>query len=162
MVTNLPEVAKAQWRRVSEARDPETKLKELRKFYSLVPKHKGTKNLLKQVTRQMARLREEIEIKRKRSVGSYVSEWNKPKHGAGRVVILGDNYILIKKLFGILSSKTKSAPSYWRFEPEYGIMEDGHIQFQLVSLPPIGISDSIDYRIFNFIKTAEFVIIALD
>ena len=162
MVTNLPEEAKAQWRKVSEAKDPETKLKELQKFYSLTPKHKGTKNLLKQVTRQMARLREEIEIKRKKSVGSYVSEWNKPKHGVGRIVILGNNYLLVKKLFSILSNKAKNIFSYWQFEPVYGIIEDNYVQFQLVALPPLGISDSADYKIFNYIKTADFVIVALD
>lgn len=162
MVTNLPENAKAQWRKVSEAKDPEIKLKELQKFYSLVPKHKGTKNLLKQVTRQMARLREEIEIKRKKSVGSYISEWNKPKHGVGRIVILGDDYFLVKKLFNILSNKTKDFFSYWKFEPEYSVIESDHVQFQLVALPPLGISDSVDYKIFNFIKAADFIILPLN
>ncbi len=159
MVTNLPEEAKAQWRKVSEAKDPETKLKELQKFYSLVPKHKGTKNLLKQVTRQMARLREEIEIKKKKSVKSYISNWNKPKHGVGRVVIIGDDYTLIRKLFNILSNKIKD--SYWEFEPEYGILDDNYVQFQLVALPPIGVSDSVDYKIFNFVKAADFIILVL-
>ncbi len=159
MVTNLPEEAKAQWRKVSEAKTPEEKLRELQKFYSLVPKHKGTKNLLRQVRRQMAKLREEIEERKRKKVGTYISKWNKPKHGEGRIAIIGDDFLIISEAFNQLSHKDEEQNLTWQFEPSYSIIGDEHVQFQLVALPPLGISDSLDYKIFNFLKTVDFVFI---
>ncbi len=158
MVTNLPEEAKAQWRKVSEAKTPEEKLRELQKFYSLVPKHKGTKNLLRQVRRQMAKLREEIEERKKKKVGTYISKWNKPKHGEARIAVVGDDFLVISEAFNKLSHKEEQSFS-WQFEPSYSIIGNEHVQFQLVALPPLGISDSLDYKIFNFLKTADFVFV---
>jgi len=159
MVTNLPKEARAQWRRVSEAKDPKTKLEELRKFYSMIPKHKGTKNLLKQVRRQMARLREEIE-ERRRGGGTYLSNWNIYKHGIARIGLLYDDYKLGIKAFKILSNRDVDENIIWNFEPFYGVLSYEYIQFQLALLPPLNISESIDYKILNYVKsTVDYVFI---
>jgi len=159
MVTNLPKEAKAQWRRVSEARDPKTKLEELKKFYSMIPKHKGTKNLLKQVRRQMARLREEIE-ERKKGGGTYLSRWSVYKHGIARIALLYDDYNLGIKAFKIFSNRDVEDNIIWSFEPFYGVLSHEYIQFQLVLLPPLGISESIDYKILNYVRsTVDYIFI---
>jgi len=160
MVTNLPEAAKSQWKRVVEAKTPEQKLEELKKFLSMVPKHKGTKNLIKQCKRQMARLREEIEERKKKKTGVYISNWLKSKHGEGRIAIIGFSHEAIEKAFRYLSHKDVQYP-YWLYEPFYSIYEVDNIQFQLVSTPPLGIKDSLDYKIYNYLKTCDFVIGAL-
>ena len=65
MVTNLPAEARHKWMEVSQARDPELRLKLMAEFLSLVPKHKGTAKLCAHVRRLMSQLRDEIE-RRKR------------------------------------------------------------------------------------------------
>lgn len=60
MVTNLPPDALAQFRRVVASRTPEEKLKNLRVYLSMIPKHKGTAKLVVQVKRQIAKLEAEI------------------------------------------------------------------------------------------------------
>lgn len=160
MVTNLPEEAKAQWRRVIAARSPEEKLEELKKFYSLIPKHKGTKNLLIQITRQMARLREEIEERKRKKVGTYVSRWELEKHGIARIAILSADQLLAERVFRDLADKEVEESERWRYEPIYGILSDGIVQFQLVLLPPYGHSDSLDNKIYSFIKgSVDFLLI---
>jgi len=158
MVTNLPEAAKSQWKKVVEARNPEQKLKELKKFLSMVPKHKGTKNLIKQCKRQMAKLREEIEYKKRRKTGIYITNWLKSKHGEGRISIIGYDHDLIRSLFNYLSHKKMDNYPFWLYEPFYSIYEVNNIQFQLVSLPPLGIKDSLDYKIYNYLKTSDFIL----
>ena len=158
MVTNLPEAAKSQWKRVVEAKSPEQKLEELKKFLSMVPKHKGTKNLIKQCKRQMAKLREEIEERRRRKTGVYISNWLKSKHGEGRIAIIGLDQSIIVKVYNYLSHKSIQNFPYWLYEPQYSIYEADNIQFQLVALPPLNIKDSLDYKIYNYLKTCDFVI----
>ena len=63
MVTNLPQEAKMKWNEVTLTRNPEEKLQLMGEFLSLVPKHKGTEKLCRQVKRQMAQLRDELEKK---------------------------------------------------------------------------------------------------
>lgn len=158
MVTNLPEAAKSQWRRVVETKTPEQKLEELKKFLSMVPKHKGTKNLIKQCKRQLAKLREEIEEKRRKKTSVYISNWLKSKHGEGRITIIGLDQTSVLNVYNYLSHKSINNFPYWLYEPHYSIYEVGNIQFQLVALPPLNIKDSLDYRIYNYLKTCDFVI----
>lgn len=162
MVTNLPEAAKSQWKRVVEAKTPEQKLEELKKFLSMVPRHKGTKNLIKQCKRQMAKLREEIEEKRKRKTGVYISNWLKSKHGEGRIAVVGLDQPTIITVYSYLSHKPMQNSPYWLYEPQYSIYETNNIQFQLVALPPLGIKDSLDYKIYNYLKTCDYVIGTID
>jgi ribosome-interacting GTPase 1 len=61
MVTNLPPEALAQYRRVVGSKSKEEKLKNLRIYLSMIPRHKGTGKLLVQVKRQISKLEDEIE-----------------------------------------------------------------------------------------------------
>lgn len=159
MVTNLPENVKAQWRRVVAAKDPETKLVELLKFYSMVPKHKGTKNLLKQVRRQISKLREEIEERKKRKYKQHITAWEEPKHGVARIGLISDDYFLSAKFFFFLTGLKIN--NMWKHEPIYGTYSDGTLYFQVVYLPPINISDNLDYRIANYCRTCDILFICL-
>jgi len=160
MVTNLPENVKAQWRRVIAAKDPETKLVELLKFYSMVPKHKGTKNLLKQVRRQISKLREEIEERKRRKYAQYIPAWEFPKHGVARIALLSNDYYLSASFFKFLTG-IDVLEAMWRHKPIYGIYSDGTLQYQIVYLPPLYISDNLDYKIASFCKTCDMLFIIL-
>jgi len=79
MVTNIPEKAKAKWAEAIAARDPETKLRLLREFYSVMPKHKSTEKLELSIKRQISSLQQEVERKRTRKTGSTKLEWTVKK-----------------------------------------------------------------------------------
>ncbi|MCW4035905.1 MAG: GTP-binding protein, partial [Candidatus Bathyarchaeota archaeon] len=65
MPANLPAEAKAKWFEVTLTRNPEERLRLMGEFLSLVPKHKGTDKLCRQVRRQMSQLRQEIEDRKR-------------------------------------------------------------------------------------------------
>ena len=88
MPANLPPEARAKWMRVARARTKEEKLQALIEFLSAVPKHKGTEKLVKQVRRQIARLKREIELEKVKKRGSRPSLFVE-KEGAFQVVLLG-------------------------------------------------------------------------
>lgn len=157
MVTNLPEKAKAQWVRVSMAKDSEDKLRELQVFYSLVPKHKGTEKLLKQVKRKMASLRVEIRERKSRPKAvHYISKWSIPSHGVGRISLLGFAQESLRVLFSFLTERVIEAPVV--YEPHFGMLDGGHVQFQVALLPPIGKSLSLDERVFSFCKNSHLIL----
>ncbi|TEU11433.1 GTP-binding protein, partial [Candidatus Bathyarchaeota archaeon] len=139
MVTNLPPDAKAKWNEVTQTRNPEGRLRLMGEFISLVPKHKGTERMCRQVKQQMARLRQEIEDKKKaakrRSAPSYFIE----KAGAAQLAVVGlTNAGRSSLLRAVTNSQVEVAS--WPFatrKPTPGMLPYKDIQFQLVEAPPI-------------------------
>jgi ribosome-interacting GTPase 1 len=168
MVTNLPPDAKSKWNEVVETRNPETRLKLMGEFLSLVPKHKGTDKMCAQVKRQMAQLREEIEDKKKaakrRSGPSYFVE----KAGAAQVVVVGPtNAGRSSILKAVTNSSVEPAP--WPFStrvPTPGMLPYKDIQFQLVEAPPIveGSSEgkSDGFQVLSAARNSDAIIIVVD
>ena len=64
MPTNLPPQARVKFEEYTQAKTPEEKIKKLREFYALIPKHKGTEKLEKFIRRRIAELRKEVEKKK--------------------------------------------------------------------------------------------------
>jgi ribosome-interacting GTPase 1 len=168
MVTNLPPDAKAKWNEVTQTRNPETRLKLMGEFLSLVPKHKGTDKMCSQVKRQMAQLREEIEDKKKaakrRSTPSYFVE----KAGAAQVAVVGPtNAGRSSLLKAVTNASVKPAP--WPFStrvPTPGMLPYKDIQFQLVEAPPIvfGSSEgkSDGFQVLSAARNSDAIIILVD
>ena len=168
MVTNLPPDAKSKWNEVVESRNPETRLKLMGEFLSLVPKHKGTDKMCAQVKRQMAQLRDEIEDKKKaakrRGGPSYFVE----KAGAAQVAVVGPtNAGRSSLLRAVTNSSVEPAP--WPFStrvPTPGMLPYKDIQFQLVEAPPIvaGSSEgkSDGFQVLSAARNADAIIIVVD
>ena len=89
MVTNLPPDAKAKWNEVTQTKNPEGRLLLMGEFLSLVPKHKGTERMCRQVKQQMARLRQEIEEKKKAAKRRRAPSYFIAKTGAAQVAVVG-------------------------------------------------------------------------
>lgn len=89
MVTNLTQEAKAKWAEAIAARDPETKLRLLREFYSVMPKHKSTEKLELSIKRQISSLQQEVERKRTRKTGSTKLEWTVKKKEELQLALVG-------------------------------------------------------------------------
>jgi len=156
MVTNIPQKAKAQWDRVSAARFPREKLRELEIFKSMVPRHKGTDKLLMQVKRKMALLRSEISEGKRSKTATYVSKWTQPKHGAAKIALVGSSPQQLVAAFHHLTDRQKWPREL--FEPHYGILEGGRVQFQIVLLPPLTKSPSIDEKTFNLCRNSDLIL----
>jgi len=139
MPTNLPSEARHKWNEVSMARDPAEKLRLMREFLSLVPKHKGTAKLCAQVKRQMAILRREIEEKKRRRTGRGGPKFFIEKGGAAQIVILGPTKVGRSSLLASLTNAKVEVSSYpfTTTEPTPGMMPYLDVQFQIVEAPAL-------------------------
>jgi ribosome-interacting GTPase 1 len=168
MVTNLPPDAKSKWNEVTQTRNPETRLKLMGEFLSMVPKHKGTDKMCSQVKRQMAQLREEIDEKKRaakrRSAPSYFVE----KAGAAQIAMVGPtNAGRSSLLKAVTNASVEPAP--WPFStrvPTPGMLPYKDIQFQLVEAPPIveGSSEgrSDGFQVLSATRNSDAIIIVVD
>jgi len=170
MPANLPAEAKHKWNEVTLTRNPEERLRLMGEFLSLVPKHKGTEKMRRQVKRQMAQLREEMErkrlqAKRARSGGP---SYYVPKAGAAQLAVVGaPNAGRSSLLRAVTNSQVQVAE--WPFSttvPTPGMLPYEDIQFQLVEIPPL-VEGSSEGRAGGFmnlacIRNADGVILVVD
>jgi len=139
MPTNLPMACKAQYNKVLQAGSPKEKLRELEKFYSMIPKHKGTEKLRMHVRRQIASLKAQIEEAKRRRASTASYSWMVEKHGAAQMVLLGFTKTGKSSLLARLTNARPLVASYpyATVEPEVGMLAYEDIQFQLVEAPSL-------------------------
>jgi len=137
MPANLPPEAKAKWLKVSEAKTPEEKLRALKEFLAVVPKHKGTEKLRRQIKRQMAILRREIETARRKK-GKQFSFFVE-KEGDVQLVRLGlPNSGKSALLRALTKAKVPSGSEPFETKrPVPGVMRWRGVYFQVVDTPSI-------------------------
>ena len=137
MPANLPAEARAKWKKVMEARNPEEKLKALQEFLSSIPKHKGTEKLRALVKRQIAKTREEIE-KRKEKKGKRQGFFVK-KDGDIQLVLLGLPNSGKSYLTGQLTNaKVVSTPAPFETQkPIPAMMQYEGVYVQIIDTPSI-------------------------
>jgi len=136
---NLPAEARHKWREASEARRPEEKIRKLREFLSLVPKHKGTENLRAQVKRKIATLRREITEKKHRKAGLGGPKFFVEKEGDAQIVILGPSNVGRSSLLSFLTNAKVGISNYLYTTKELtpGMFQYEDLQFQLVEAPAL-------------------------
>jgi ribosome-interacting GTPase 1 len=139
VVTNLPAEAKAKWAEVAACRSTPQKIKLMREFISLVPKHKGTNKLLGNVRRRIAALERELEKTKARRKGSRGSSFSVAKEGAGQIVILGPTNVGRSSLLAsVTNAKVETTPiPYATRKPVVGMLPYQDVQFQLVEAPAL-------------------------
>ncbi len=138
MPTNLPPQARLKFEEYTQAKTPEEKIKKLREFYSLIPKHKGTEKLEKFIRRRIAELKREIEKKkpekRARRVGPFIK-----KKGAAQIVLLGytnSGRSTILKL--LTNARVRISPNpFTTSDPFEGAMRIKGTFIQFVETPPL-------------------------
>jgi len=170
MVTNLPQEAKMKWNEVTMTRNPEERLRLMGEFLSLVPKHKGTEKLCRQVKRQMAQIKDEQEKKKRQqqSRKGATSSYYVPKAGAAQVAVMGPPNVGRSSLLRAVSNSSVEVTD-WPFGtmvPTPGMLPYLDIQFQLVEIPPIveGSSEGRNEGFMNLssVRNADAVIIVVD
>ncbi len=163
MVTNLTQEAKAKWAEAIATKDPEVKLRLLKEFYSLMPKHKATEKLEMNIKRQIAALEEEIEERRSKGKrkGSTRQEWTVKKEGMLQVAVVGSIEQSIK-LFESLTGKTVSIYEAL-VRPKIGIFNALNINIQLVLTPIDSIigEDRLD-RFVSIARNADAIIVMVE
>jgi len=168
MVTNLPPEAKRKWFEVTLTRNPQERIRLMREFLSLVPKHKGTEKMCSHVKRQISQLSEEIERKRRAAKRGRAPSYFPEKAGAAQVVILGPTNVGRSSLLRAVTNATPPVAPYpfATRKPIPGMLPYLDIQFQLVEAPPLvegaaeGRSDG--FQILSLARNADGVILMVD
>ncbi len=159
MVTNLPAKAKAIWAKAMIVKDPEEKLELLKQFYSSFPKHKATERLEVQIKRQIKRLEEEIENKRKKH-GKVINIWNVKKEGDIQVTVLGTFYDTLNFFEKIVGLEIDQFEVYTR--PQIGTLKIDSILLQVLLCPfDESIGEEKQKKISNLLYNADLFLIIL-
>lgn len=158
MPINAPvEYFKAEEKYLS-AKTREEKIRYLEEMIRLLPKHKGTSNLLSQLRGKLAKLKKEVEKEKKARKGKK-SEFTIKKEGAGRACILGltnsGKSTLLKMLTGI---DVEIAPyEYTTTKPEVGMMKYEDVWIQVIEIP-----STFTPEVMNLIHGCDVVLMVLD
>jgi ribosome-interacting GTPase 1 len=139
MPTNLPPEAKNKWEEVEATKNPREKLRLLREFLSLVPRHKGTARLCVNVKRQITNLEKEIEEKKHKKAGRTSSKIFLEKEGAAQIAVLGMTKVGKSSLLAAATNaKVEISPNpYTTRQLVPGTLNYQDIQFQLVEVPAL-------------------------
>lgn len=168
MVTNLPIRAKIKWAEVVAAKDPREKIRLMREFLALCPKHKGTEKLIAHVKRRIAQLEDELEYMRRAKARSRHESLVIEKSGDIQAVILG--YTKSGRS-SLLSALTNAKPEisnrpFTTLKPIPGMLTYSGVMIQLIEAPPLirkfGESCSRGFTTLNLVRTADCLIIMVD
>jgi len=168
MPTNLPPDAKKKWDEVEATRNPNEKLKVLQEFLGLVPRHKGTEKLQKQVKRQIATLRRELEEKKKTKAVKGGPKFFMEKEGAAQIIILGPTKVGRSSLLASVTNAKVEISDYpfTTREPTPGMFPFEDIQFQIIEAPPL-VKDAADgegmgMQVLGLARNADGIILMVD
>ncbi len=161
MVTNLTNEAKSKWAEAIATKDPEKKLKLLKEFYSLFPKHKGTEKLEMNIKRQIKSLEEELESKKSKKSTSSVNIWSIKKEDMLQIALISKLELAIKFFNTLTGLDIK--PYQVLNSPIKGVFKSMNIRVQIV-LTPIDkqIGEYKLEKIISIIRNADGIIIYSD
>ncbi|MBN2336595.1 TGS domain-containing protein [Candidatus Bathyarchaeota archaeon] len=128
-----------KWNEVTLTRNPDERLRLMGEFLSLVPKHKGTEKLCRQVKRQMAQLRDDQEKKKRQAKKTGGPSYYVQKAGAAQIAVLGPPNTGRSSLLRAVTNSQVEVTA-WPFGttwPTPAMLSYQDIQFQLVEIPPI-------------------------
>ena len=160
MPTNLGEQAKAKWAEAQAARDPALKLKLLREFSSMIPKHKGVEKLEVSIKRQIKTLQEEIEKAKKRRRGSSRSEWVVKKNDMIQLGVTGS----LQSSSVLFNTLTKMSVRNGQIlmRPMVGVFEKDALKIQIVLAPyDKTIGEEKQRHFINLLRNVDGIVVAL-
>ena len=138
MPTNLPAEAKKKLAEYQAARTNEEKIKVLSEALSLIPDHKGTEKLRRQIRKRLAELRREEEERRRRRVGG-TSVFSVKKEGWAQISLIGAANSGKSSILNILTGASSPVADYplTTQKPYLGMMIYENVEIQIVDLPSI-------------------------
>lgn len=161
MPANLTPRYLAAEERYKHARDDREKLKALKEMIAYIPKHKGTEKLQADIKRKIARLKDDMEVKK--SKGGHRFSYSVEREGAAQVVVVGPPNVGKSCLISNLTDTDLEVADYpyttRTFQPAMMQYED--IQIQLVDLPPLS-DEYAENWVSSIIRIADMMIIVVD
>jgi len=166
---NLPPQCLAARRKYMGSRTLSEKIESLREYISLVPRHKGTEKLLKQLKSKLSKLEEEVEKRRSlRKTSGAVSAFHIKKEGAGQVALVGLTTSGRSSLLRWLTNaKPEVSPHQFKTRvPVPGMMDYENVQIQLVEIPAvyedISLGKGLGPQIIASIRNSDAVALTID
>ncbi|MEM1922317.1 MAG: TGS domain-containing protein [Nitrososphaerota archaeon] len=139
MPTNLPAEARHKLAEYQSARTIEEKIEVLKEALSLIPDHKGTEKLRRQLRKRLAELRDELEERRVRRAGGGASEFSVKKEGWVQAAFIGITNSGKSSLLQALTGAPSPVADYpfTTQRPFLGMMNYSGCEIQLVDLPSL-------------------------
>lgn len=161
MPTNLPPEYFAADKRFREAQTPIEKIACLEELISTIPKHKGTDHLRADLRRQLSRLKDEAQSKKKHTF--HQSTFHIEKEGAGTAILLGLTNTGKSSLVAALTNATPeiSPTPFTTWNPMPGMLPMDDIQVQLVDTPSLD-RDFIEPALFDLVRRADVILLVID
>jgi small GTP-binding protein len=161
MPANLTPQYLAAEERYKQAKDDREKMKALKEMLAYIPKHKGTEKLQADIKRKIARLKDEMEVKK--SKGGHRFSYSVEREGAAQVVVVGPPNVgkscLISNLTGAALEVAEYPYTTRIFQPAMMQYED--IQIQLIDLPPLS-EGYTEKWVSSIIRIADMMIMVVD
>ena len=161
MVANLPPHYHTKEAELKTAKTPEEKINILLEMMAIMPKHKGTEKLQKEIKSKIAKLRKEASEKKIISRGSVVPIIE--KEGAGQVIIAGPPNA---GKSSVLASMTKAKPEIADYPfttkiPQPGMFEYQDVHIQMVDTPALS-PGTVENWLWDIIRKSDMLMIILD
>ena len=159
MPANLPQPylnAEADYRRATSSVE---KVECLQKMLALLPKHKGTEKIQKDIKKRLAKLRQEDAKKGSRRGPTYLVE----REGAGQITLIGPPNSGKSQILARLT-RAKPDVSDYPFTtrvPQPGMLRFEDVHIQLVDTPPIAQEHPFNW-LPEVIRYGDAVLLVLD
>lgn len=162
MPANLTPEYMAADKKFKAATTPRDKLAALEEMLATIPKHKGTEKMQADLKRRIAKLRNEVQ-QRKKGAARGKPFYQIDKEGAGQVVLVGGPNVGKSMLLGALTNAEPEVADYpfTTRAPQPGMCTYENVQFQLVDLPPIT-PESAEGWLFGIIRTSDAAVLVVD
>lgn len=161
MPANLTPQYLAAEERFKQARDDRERMTALKEMLANIPKHKGTEKLQADIKRKIARLKDDIDIKKTK--GGHRFSYSVEREGAAQVVVVGPPNVGKSALVSSLTHTQLEVADYPYttriFQPAMMPYED--IQIQLVDLPPVSL-EYCENWMSSIIRIADLMMLVID
>lgn len=162
MPANLTPDYMAADKKFKAATTPRDKLAALEEMLATIPKHKGTEKMQADLKRRIAKLRNEVQ-QRKKGAARGKPFFQIDKEGAGQIVLIGGPNAGKSLLLGALTHAEPEVADYpfTTRAPQPGMCAYENVQFQLVDLPPIT-PEFEEGWLYGIIRTADAAVLVVD
>ncbi len=161
MPANLTPQYYAAEERYKSAKDDRERMKALKEMLAMIPKHKGTEKLQRDIKRKIARLKDEMDVQK--SKGGHRFSYSVEKEGAAQVMVVGPPNVGKTELINSLTTAKLEVANYpfttRIFQP--AMMPYKDIQIQLVDLPPIS-EQYLENWVSSMIRISDMMLLVVD
>ncbi|MGH2349929.1 MAG: GTPase [bacterium] len=162
MPANLTPDYMAADKKFKAAATPHEKLAALEEMLATIPKHKGTEKMQADLKRRIAKLRTEVQ-QRKKGAARGKPFFQIDKEGAGQVVLVGGPNVGKSMLLAALTNAEPEVADYpfTTRAPQPGMSTFENVQVQMVDLPPVT-PEFAEGWLFGIIRTADAAVLVVD